>query len=199
MISKRDSKPLKVKFALGVEKTNKVDMQYEDEWHLCYGLVKDNVSGVNVDAYGYESIYDKVVTLNAGSTTRKIKYDTLFIVDNIPTSVFSSGDYSVEKIYPEYNGEIVIGLSKKEAVNIPKLYFDNNGRILYCQLNFDKNTLKAYVHKNENIPFSIGDYVWTREPLDNTATKHRLKLESISKTGFDSHFKNFYELTFVEE
>ena len=199
MISKKDSKPLKIKFAVGVEKTNKVDMQYESNWHTCYGLIRDTITSLNFNYYGHEPLYDKVITLNAGSTTRAIDYDTLFIVDNMPTSVYESGDYSVRQIYPEYNGEIVIGLSKKQAVNIPKLYFEKNGKILYYQLNFDKDTLKAYVSNKSVLPFKEGDYVWTREPADNSVLKNRLRFVSRTKTGLDGNFKNFYELTFVKE
>lgn len=199
MISKKDSKPLKIKFAVGVEKTNKSDMQYENNWYTCYGLIRDTVTGLNVNVYGYESLYDKVLTVNAGSRTRAIDYNTLFIVDNIPTSVYEGGDYSVKQIYPEYNGEIVIGLEKKKSVNIPKLYFNNAGNILYYQLNFDKKTLKAYVSSKTILPFKEGDYVWTREPVDTSVSKNRLKFVSKSKIGLDKQFKNFYELTFVEE
>lgn len=199
MISKRDSKPFKIKFAVGVEKTNKSDMQYENDWHTCYGLIRDTVNGVNVNYYGIEPMYDKVITVNAGSTTRSINYDTLFIVDNIPTRVYENGDYTIKQIYPEYNGEIVIGLSKKQAVDIPKLYFEHNGKILYYQLNFDKKTLKAYVSNKEILPFKEGDYVWTREPSDISVTNNRLKFISRAKTGIDSQFKNFYELSFEKE
>ena len=199
MISKRDSKPFKIKFAVGIEKTNKVDMQYENNWHTCYGLIRDTANGVNVNPYGFDAMYDKVITVNAGSNTRSINYNTLFIVDNIPTSVYGGGDYSVQQIYPEYNGEIVIGLTKKKDVDIPKLYFSHNGNILYYQINFDKNTLKAYISNKEILPFKEGDYVWTREPADISTVKNRLKLKSVSKTGLDSQFKNFNELIFVEE
>lgn len=199
MISKRDSKPFQIKFSVGIQKTNKVDMQYENDWHTCYGLVRDTVTGKNANYYGFESLYDKVITVNAGSITRMINYNTLIIVDNIPTSIYNGGDYSIKQIYPEYNGEIVIGLSKKEAVNIPKLYFESNGQILYYQLNFDKDTLKAYVLNKEYLPFKVGDYVWTREPSSSSVTEHRLKLTSISKVGFDKQFLPFNELIFVEE
>ena len=199
MISKRDSKPFKIKFAVGVEKTNKSDMQYENDWHTCYGLIRDIPTGVLKNIYGYESAYDKTITVNAGSITRLLNYDTLICVDNIPTTVFDTGDYSIKRIYPEYNGEIVIGLSKKQAINIPKLYFEYNGKIIYCQLNFDKQKLKAYISNKETLPFKEGDYLWTREPVDGSSTNNRLKFVSMSKTGIDEHFKNFYELTFSEE
>ena len=200
MISKKDSKPFKIKFAVGIEKNTKSDdMLYLNDWHTCYGLIRDTITDLNVNLYGYEALYDKVITVNAGSKTRAINYDTLFIADNIPTSVYETGDYSVKRIYPEYNGEIIIGLTKKKDVNIPKLYFEDNGKILYCQMNFDKKTLKAYVPNKTFLPFKEGDYVWTREPVDNTVQKNRLKFISKTKTGLDKGYKNFYELTFIKE
>lgn len=199
MISKKDSKPLKIKFPVGVEKTNKVDKQYESNWRTCYGLIRDTITGLSVNYYGNEALYDKVITVNAGSITRAINYDTLFIVDNMPTNVYENGDYSVKQIYPEYNGEIVIGLSKNKSVNIPKLYFENNGKILYYQLNFDKNTLKGYVSNKTILPFKEGDYVWTREPADSDVKNNRLKFVSRTKTGLDGKLKSFYELNFSKE
>lgn len=198
MISKRDSKPFQIKFSIGIEKTNKSDMMYEDAWHTNWGLIRDTVTGKRNNYYGYEVAYDKVITVNAGSITRLIDYDTLFCVDNIPTSVYENGDYSVAQIYPEYNGEIVIGLTKKEAINIPKLYFEHKGKILYYQLNFDKKTKKAYIPVKSILPFKEGQYVWTREPADSSQTSNRLLFSSKAKFGVDSQLKNFYELTFVE-
>lgn len=198
MISKRDSKPFQVKFPIGIEKTNKIDMQYEDEWHTCFGLMHDTINGLSKNPYGFDTIYDKVITVNAGSITRLIDETTLFVVDDVATDVYTSGNYSAEKVYPEYNGEIVIGLTKKKDINIPKLYFVRNGKILYYQLNFDENTRKAYVPIKTMLPFKEGDYVWTREPADSLSTKHRLKFDTKSKFGVSSEFKNFYELSFVE-
>lgn len=198
MISKRDSKPFKVKFSVGIEKTNKVDMQYYNDLHICYGLIRDNISGKNNNYYGYEIAHDKVITVNAGSVTRLINNETLFFVDNFPTSVYENGDYTIDKVYPEYNGEIVLGLSKKEAINIPKLYFEYNGKILYYQLNFDKKTNKAYIPIKSILPFKEGQYVWTREPVDSSVTSNKLLFKSKSKIGFDDKFKSFYELVFVE-
>ena len=39
MISKIDSKPFKVKFPIGISKTNKIDMKYQDQWQTVYGLI----------------------------------------------------------------------------------------------------------------------------------------------------------------
>lgn len=199
MIPKINSKPFKVKFPIGISKTNKVDMKYQDEWKTIYGLVGDPNGAISKYVYGIDVPFDKLIIVNATSVTRAINYNTLFIVDNMPTTVYESGDYSVTRIMPEHNGEIVIALSKKESIDIPKLYFANEGEILYYQINFDKTTLKAYASVNDYLPFTVGDYVWTREPSDSTVEKHRLKLVSSSKIGLSGGFKPFIELSFVEE
>lgn len=199
MISKRDSKPFQVKFAIGIERTNKIDMQYENDWNVCFGIIKDSISGKSLNMYGFDMDFDKVITVNAGSITRLINENTLVVMDDVATSVYETGNYTVSKVFPEYNGEIVIGLNIKQDVNIPKLYFENNGKILYYQLNFDEDILKAYVPIKTKLPFNEGDYVWTREPVDPSTTSHRLRLKSKLKYGVSKQVKNFYELTFVEE
>ena len=199
MISKIDSKPFKIKFPIGISKTNKIDMKYQDEWQTVYGIVGDPNGAISKYVYGIDVPFDKVIVVNASSMTRAINENTLFIVDNIPTTTYENGDYSVTRVMPERNGEIVIAISKKESVDIPKLYFQNGDDVLYYQLNFDKKTLKAYVSVNEFLPFNEGDYVWTREPVDLTSTKHRLKLISKSKIGLSGNFKPFFELTFEKE
>lgn len=199
MISKIDSKPFKIKFPIGILKTNKTDMKYQDEWQTVYGIIGDPNGAISKYVYGIDVPFDKVIVVNASSITRAINYNTLFIVDNIPTTTYESGDYSVTKIMPEKNGEIVIALSKKKSVSIPKLYFLNEDMVLYYQINFDKKKLKAYANSNEVLPFKEGDFVWTIEPVDTTSKKHRLKLISRSKIGLGRNFKPFIELTFVEE
>lgn len=198
MFSKRDSKPFQIKFPIGIKKTNKSDMKYEESWHLMYGLISNPNGAIGNNLYGYEGDFDKIITVVATPLTRKINYDTLFILDNMPTINFQNGDYSPKYIYPEYNGEIIIGLVKKEAIDIPKLYFSSNLGILYYQINFDKNTLKAYIPFEQNLPFTKGDYVWTREPFDINETKNRLVVVSESKVGFDNCFTTFKELIFKE-
>ena len=120
------------------------------------------------------------------------------MIDNIPTANFHNGDYYVRYIYPEYNGEIVIGLSKQQAVNFPKLYYYVNDMLLYYQLNFDNNTLEAYAKENQAIPFIENMSVWTRKPANQEATSHKLIVRTISKTGYDNRYKPFTRITFEE-
>ena len=198
MISKRDSKPFQVKFPIGIEKTNKIETQYENNWNVCFGIIRDTITDAEKNMYGYNLSFDKIITVNAGSITRLIDENTLVVIDDVATPVYETGNYTVSKVFPEYNGEIVIGLEIKRDINIPKLYFENNGKILYYQLNFDEDSKKAYVPIKSRVPFNEGSYVWTREPIDSTETEHRLMFTNKSKYGVAKQFKNFYELTFVE-
>ena len=199
MISKRDSKPFKVKFPIGISRTNKDDMNYQNEWQTVYGLISEPSGSIFARIYGNELDCDKTITVNASDLTRSISYDTAVLVDNFATSVFENGDYKVKIIRPEYNGVIVIGLSKIESIHIPKLYFVVDGNVLYYQINFDKKTLKAYIPVNSSVNFKTGDYVWTREPNLAEPSKNRLRIISSSKIGPSKNYKPFIELVFVEE
>ena len=200
MIPKKDSKPFLVKFAIGVDDSNgNKKTIYEDNWTTVYGLISEPDGSNQKYVYGREFNFDKTIVVNATATTRRIKSNTEFLLENMPTDTFSGGDYTISRIFPEYNGERMIGLSKKESVNIPKLYFIYNDQILFYQLNFDKDTLTGYVNVNEVLPFSVGDYVWTRKPSSVDDTNNRLRLTQTTITGFDNQNRNFTQLTFVED
>ncbi len=198
MISKRDSKPFLIKQAIGGVKTTKEDTIYESNWKTVYGLVGDPSGSINTKIYGLEENYDKIIIVNATSTTRAIQENTLIMLDDYPTSNYEYGDYDIEKIFPEYNGEIRFGLRKREEIDMPKLYFNNNGTILYFQLNFDKNTIKGYIRSKCPLPFNTKSYVWTRKPANVNSTSHRLYFKQKRKIGFDSYYQPFTELIFED-
>ena len=200
MISKRDSKPFLIKFPIGVSKTKKTDMTYQHNWEVVYGLISDPNGIYQSNVFGKDMNFDKVITVNAGANTRRIAKNTIFLVDNMPTENYPKGEYSVKYVYPEYNGEIVLGLEKKQAINLPKLYFyvDSN-EPLYFQLNFDTKEKVAYIGVNEILPIDLNDYVWEREPQSLSDSEHKLKLISKEKTGYSKNHKPFYKLTFEVE
>ena len=78
MVSKKDSKPFLVKFPIGASKTTKVNMEYDENWEVVYGLISDPTGLRRFNEYGYDLNFDKVLTVNAGSVTRLIDYDTSF-------------------------------------------------------------------------------------------------------------------------
>lgn len=199
MISKRDSKPILVKFPIGVLKSNKTDTIYEDNWNTIYGLVSDPSGSLMSFMYGNDLQFDKMITVNSGSLSKRIDYNTIIMIDNMPTQNYPLGDYKVKRIFPEYNGEIRIGLSKVEAVNMPKLYFFIGEQVLFTQLNFDNISNCAYISSKQAIPFELNSYVYTREPSSETTTTGRLKFTGYSKTGLDNGYKAFFKLTFEED
>ena len=198
MISKRDSKPILIKFPIGTGEQDSREKIYQSDWNLVYGLVRDPSGFYNKEIYGGEPNFDKVITVNAGSLTRMIDYDTAILLDEMPTDIMAKGDYSVSYIYPEYNGEIVIGLNRKEAIKFPRLYFYNNGTLLYTQMNYDKETLQAFVPKRQVVPFELNTYVWTREPSSESDTSYRLSVSQINNVGFNDFYKPFKSILFVE-
>lgn len=199
MISKKDSRPFLIKQAIGGKQTNKETTVYEENWTTVYGLISKPSGSIYARLFGLEEVYDKVLIVNATANTKAIQNNTLIMLDDYPTSNYPYGDYDIARIYPPYNGEIRIGLTKREAVDMPKLYYDSESDdILYYQLNYDKNTLKAYTKANNPLPFEIGDYVWTREPSNNQVVDNILELKSKTRIGFDNNYKPFYELLFEE-
>lgn len=199
MISKKDSRPFLIKQAIGGKQTNKDDTIYESQWHTVYGLIGDPTGAIYARMYGIEEVYDKVIIVNATNLTSSIQNNTLIMIDNYPTSNYQYGDYDISRIYPPYNGEIVIGLTKRESIDMPKIYYDSKSDdILYYQLNFDKTKLKAYVSTKLTLPFKIDDYIWTREPSSNKTTSHLYTFKSKIQIGYDNRYKPFYELTFEE-
>ena len=198
MFINKDTKPFLIKFPIGIKKTNKSDMQYQDSWDLMYGLISNPNGSYQKNIYGYEGEFDRIITVVATPLTRRINGETLFLVESYPTDNFEGGDYSPKYIFPEQDGQIKIGLVKKESINIPKIYFESDLGILYYQINFDQKTLKAYVPVEQILPFSQGDYVWTRDPITAENSKHKFKISSESKVGFDKRYKPFRELILKE-
>lgn len=200
MISKRDSRPFLIKFPVGVSNgSSKRETVYEDSWRLVYGLISDPRGILRKEIYGDTLNFDKVVILNATDLSRMIDYDTILMIDEMPSSNFPKGDYYISYIYPEYNREIVIGLNKVNSVDMPKLYFAKNNSILYFQSNFDKTSLTAYLKKNQISPVQVGDYVWTREPATAESDKHRYIVNSVEKVGMDDYYKPFTRLVLISE
>ena len=191
MISKKDSKPILIKFPIGEGS----EMIYDSEWTLIYGIIKE--TGLfDKKIYGIDSDFDLIVVLNATPITRRINKQTIFLCENMPTNVYKNGDYSITYVRPEINGEILIGLKTKLDISIPRLYFYYNKSLLSIQINFDDAKNKAYIPKNQKLPFELGGFVYTKKPKTKSETENKLKLISTNKIGYSSQYTNFSELTF---
>lgn len=199
MISKRDSKPFLVKFPIGTVRNISTDKQYEEVWNTCCGLISDPSGSILNRIYGNELDYDKVLILNYGSNSKRINYDSKLLLENMPTDTYSDGDYSVSRIFPVYNNEIVIGLSRKEAVNVPKIYFYKDNTLMFVQFNLDTQTNRIYAGKNDIVPFNVGEHVWLREPSDKNDKSYRYRVGSFNNVGFTNWYKPFLEIVLEED
>lgn len=195
MISKKDSKPFLVKFVIANTTDGSPKPIYSD-WQVVSGLISDPNGYIADNPYGKQQDYDIILTLNATSITRQIIYSTAVLVDEYPTNNFKQGNYSIKRIFPEYNREIQIGLSKIEGINIPQIYFESDGTLLSYQLNYDNNSKKGYVDRNRHIPFNENTKIWTRKPASLDQVEHRIVYKGFSKVGIDDEHLYFKELQF---
>lgn len=195
MISKRDLKPFLVKFVVGNRIGNSPDPVF-GEYICIQGLISDPEGRIVKQPYGNEFAFDRVIVVNATSTTRRIAQDTAVLLGEYPTINFFRGNYKISKVFPEYNREIVIGLEKIEGIDIPNIYYEYNGEILTYQLNFDSTTNTGYVDKNRYVPFTSTTKIWTRKPSSIDSKNHLIKLVSSKNVGVDESHKYFTQLKF---
>lgn len=196
MISKKDSKPFLIKNPVGYLVGNTKNKTY-GSWNLLYGLISDPSGAYYAQKYGVESRFDRVITLNANEDSRSITKQTIFLLDDVPTSNNSKGNYVVEYVYPEYNREIVVGLRKIDGVDMPKIYFSDGEEIYSYQINFDKDSLIAYVGKNTILPFGDDFKYWSTRPTSANTENAQMHLLKIEEYGIDPNFKHYKKLTFT--
>lgn len=195
MIPKKDSKPFLVKFVIANTLDNEPKPIYSD--YVCVsGLIGDPVGYVSREPYGLELDFDRLITLNATTTTRKISYDTAVLLGEYPTSNFPNGNYYVSKIFPEYNNEIVIGLKKIDGLDIPRLYYLYNGSLVAYQLNYDKESNVGYIDRKQPVPFNTNSIIWNRKPSHIDQVNHRIKFEGQELVGVDNQHMSYYKLKF---
>ena len=196
MISKKDSKPFLIKNPSGYMVGSPKTLTY-GSWNLLYGLISDPTGVYHAQKYGIENRFDRVITLNANEDSRSITKQTVFLLDDVPTSNYPKGNYVVEYIYPEYNREIVIGLRRLDGVDMPKIYFSDSEDIYSYQINFDKDSLVAYVGKNIILPFGDNFRYWSSKPTSPNSEANLMHLLKVEEYGVDSNFKHYKKLTFT--
>lgn len=195
MISKKDSKPFLVKFVIANTLESEPKPIYSD-YNCVSGLIGDPTGLVSKEPYGLEFDFDRLVTVNATPTTRKIAYNTAVLLEEYPTDNFPNGNYNVSKIFPEYNNEIVIGLKKIDGLDIPRLYYLYNGEVVTYQLNYDKTTNTGYIDKKQPIPFTTDSVIWTRKPSSVDQTTHKIAFVGSESVGIDNQHLHYHKLTF---
>lgn len=197
MARRGDKKPLLAKFTEGIS-TGSAEKAQLSEWTLVY-YIRDSLSGsFNKEVYGIEGDFDLIVMFENNVITKRISNNTIFLINEFPTSMNKEGNYVVSKIITHDDGEIVVGLSKRKGMGYKNIYYNNNGEVYSYQMNFDIDTLKGYVNKYSKVPFGVGDVVWFYEPESIEDTENRIQLNSITNIGIVDNLKLFTEYSFGE-
>lgn len=197
MARRGDKKPLLAKFTEGIS-TGSAEKAQLSEWTLVY-CIRDSLSGsFNKEVYGIEGDFDLIVMFENNVITKRISNNTIFLINEFPTSMNKEGNYVVSKIITHDDGEIVVGLSKRKGMGYKNIYYNNNGEVYSYQMNFDIDTLKGYINKYSKVPFGVGDVVWLYEPESIEDTENRIQLNSITNIGIVDNLKLFTEYSFGE-
>mgnify|MGYP001625055865 CR=1 FL=1 len=196
---REDYYPLLVKYVISTTVGNSENANYSD-WNIIYALKENPTGYVERLSYGITFDYDKLIIVDASEKTRKIKSNSIFLINEFPTSNFENGNYYVTKLFPEYQGKIMIALKSANNYSLPRIYYFDSAKneIFAYQLNFDLKTLKGYVGKYEDLPFTSKSKIWYREPTDENDTEFMLSFVSQSNVGIVQNLKLFKELTFVK-
>lgn len=196
---REDYYPLLVKYVISTTVGNSENANYSD-WNTIYALKENPTGYVERLSYGITFDYDKLIIVDASEKTRKIKSNSIFLINEFPTSNFENGNYYVTKLFPEYQGKIMIALKSANNYSLPRIYYFDSAKneIFAYQLNFDLKTLKGYVGKYEDLPFTSQSKIWYREPTDENDTEFMLSFVSQSNVGIVQNLKLFKELTFVK-
>ena len=195
MLPSKDLRPFAVKYAAGGT-TGSSPKKVYTEWQTVSGVIKRNVNA-KLEIWGKEFDCDMVIKMNANDNSRRIGYDTVFLVDEMTTNAMKDGNFYVKEILPEYNGEIQILLNEKTGISYPRIYYEVNGEIFEYQLNFDSDRLVGYVPKNTVLPFNNSTKIWYKtKPSSTDDNTNRIALSSTINIGLSNWFNNFKKLTF---
>lgn len=189
--------PILVKYCVATTVGNSENAIYSN-WNITYALKENPTGYVERLVYGIELDFDRIIVLDASDNAKKIKENSIFLINDYPTENNKGGNYIVSKIFPEYLGKIMIALKASKHNSYPRLYYlDNISNKIYAyQLNFDYKTMKGYVGKYDTIPFNNDTKIWYREPIDENELEYQIKLVSTNKIGIVKNLKTFKELIF---
>lgn len=182
MLRKIDLQPILIKNPIGSTTGTTPKPVYGDLLTV-YGKVIDK-GGVIVDEpTGLNFEYDRAVIFNINDVTKYINAQTAIYVDEMPTSIFDSGDYIIERISPVQLNTFTVYLNKRQGIKLPKIYFENNGNIIETQFNYDKSTNIGYFPHNKQIPFDTSTKIWNRKVADVNSLSGKIRLVSMEKIG----------------
>lgn len=195
MLASKDLVPIGLKFKVGI-KSGQSPVQQFSKLYVVSGSINRNVRAEMLN-YGKVLNYDLAVILNACDTTRMIDYDTVFYIDEMPTNNMPAGNCYVAELLPERNGQIIVGLKRKEGLGYPRIYYAIGDTIYEYQMNFDSDKLIGYVPKNALLPFNESSKVWIKaRPINVSQTANLVKLKGTMNVGLAAWYSNFKQLTF---
>lgn len=197
MAVRKNKKPILAKFTQGISVGSAEKSMFTD-WTLIY-YTRDSLSGgFNKEVYGIDEDFDLVVIFQSNNVTKQISENTVFLINEYPTLLNAEGNYVVKKILKNDNGEIVVGLEKKKNNQHKNIYYADSGKIYSVQMNYDKDTMKAYTNKYSVMPFSKNSVLWLYEPNDIEDTENRIIVTAVTQVGIVDTLKIFNEYSFEE-
>ena len=197
MAISKNKQPLLAKFTQGIS-TGSAEKAQLSDWTIIY-YTRNSLSGnFNKEIYGITEDFDLIVVFSSNPITKQIAENTLFLVDEYPTNLNSEGNYIVKRIIKHDNNEIVVGCKKRKGMQYKNLYYNNNGQVYSYQINFDSETMRGYVNKYIQVPFSAGDILWLYEPDSAEDVENRIQLNSITNVGIVDNLLVFNEYSFGE-
>ena len=191
--------PLLVKYVISTTVGNSEMANFSD-WNLVYALKENPTGYVERLSYGMELDFDRIIIVDASEKTRKIKPNSIFLIEEYPTCNNEKGNYIITKIFPEYLGKIMIALKASKINSLPRLYYFDSGLNKICayQLNFDKKNMKGYIGKYDDHPFRQGMKIWYREPINAEDTEYMVKFVSETLVGIINNLRKYKELVFEQ-
>lgn len=182
MLRKIDLQPILIKNPIGSTTESTPKPVYGDLLTV-YGKIIDK-GGIIVDEpTGLNFEYDRAVIFNINNVTKYINAQTAIYIDEMPTKIFESGDYIIERISPVQLNTFTVYLNKRQGIKLPKIYFENNGNIIETQFNYDKSTNIGYFPYNKQIPFDTSTKIWNRKVADVNSLSGKIRLVSMERTG----------------
>lgn len=192
MLRKCDLQPILIKNPVGGS-TDNTPLPVYGELITVYGKVIDK-GGIIVDEpTGLNFEYDRAVIFNLNQSTRFINAQTAIYIDEMPTSIFENGDYTIERITPVVLNTFTVYLNKKQGIKLPKIYFEKDGNILETQFNYDKATNIGYMPYNKIIPFDKNTNIWNRKVNDISSKIGKIRLIATYTIGKKKHTKLVFE------
>jgi hypothetical protein len=197
---KRDDIPILIKFTIAITTGNSQNAVLTDDWETVYATIANPSGDYGKYVYGVAGNFDVVITLNANQITRKIKSNTAFLINEYPTKNFQKGNYEVVRIFPEYNGEIKIGLKSISGIGSTYIYYlsDDGTQVYKYQINFDSDTMRGYIKKNDYCPLTRNSTIWTTKPINVSSDVNLIKYIGIMDRGVTELYKPFKEIIFEQ-